>query len=388
MTDAKDRARRWEESLLVDMMSTLRRTEDPEILDGVRANLNDFIHQQTIDRYLTERGYQTSPLAKLYLQLWLTPLGLHKESDDHTRRVLALRRNITPILHEHVQTRRAWGGNIVFEWTGPTGMGKSSCMLGFMERHNGLRDTVLSEGTEGLRRHIAIDINSLPAKIAPLKAGQAVGMDEQLHLTGEGARNLADTLANLEETLRGTGIDIHFASPSLREHTTSQGVLEALAWNREKQRTMFLVKLAMMGEREPMPLGTVILPWCSKETYAAYEPIKRENLERTRRMQFNQASDTRDELIRHFFETPSIQVRFKYLVAKPADVARWWREVMPATGLNESDSYAATCIDMLRLARVGGTAFREAYGWDPTPAILAAAKRKTTTSSSTGRTTW
>lgn len=386
-SEVNERNERWIESEFIEMMNVLRTTDSSDILDGVRSGLNQNIQQATLNPKFATRGFEASPLHELYTRLTYVPLSLHTATDDFLRPVLAYRRNITNILHKHVDKRREWGGNVVFEWTGPTGLGKSSCMIGFMERHNGLHETILNEGTEGLRRHIAIDITSLPRKVEQLKAGQAVGMDEQLHLVGEGARNSMDTLANLEETLRGTGIDIHFASPSLREHTTSQGILEAISWNREKKLTAFLVKLAMNGNPKPMPLGYVVLPWCSPEAYAAYEPIKKENLERTKRMQFNQSAETQHELIRTFFEIPSIQTRFKHLNPKKDDIARWWSEVMPSTGLNEAATYAATAFDMIRLARAGGTAFRDVYGWDPRPNILKAAK-KGNGAQKTGLKTW
>lgn len=342
--------------------------ENSDIAHGARNWANEWA-QQGLNQFFKGES-STSPLVELYYRIKAEPLSGYAPRDAYVRERRAFTRNITKKLDEQVMYRRTHGGNVVFEWTGPTGMGKSSCMLGFMEWHNGLKEIVQAGGADALRKHIALDIPALPSKLDGLQAGQAVGMDEQLHLVGEGSRNAMDTLANLEETLRGTGIDIHFASPSLREHTTSQGILEAFAWNPKEKLTYFLVKLALAGDPEPMPLGFAALPWCSPETWEAYQPIKRESLERTKRMQFNAASAVLDDQIQTFCSIPSVQARFKVKTPSKNDIARWWRRSMPSTGINEAETMAEEICEMMRTVRHAPNLFRTIYGWEPSPQML------------------
>lgn len=364
-------------SEFLDMLSVAKTGHRSEVRHGARTWADEWA-QQGLNKFFTG-DYTTSPLVELYYRLKAEPLSGHGPTDAYVRLRKAFDRDITKTLDAQVKYRREHGGNIVIEWTGPTGMGKSSCMLGFMEYHNGLKDIVQNGGADALRKHVALDIPALPSKLDGLQAGQAVAMDEQLHLVGEGSRNAMDTLANLEETLRGTGIDIHFASPSLREHSTSQGILEAFSWNPTKKVTCFLVKLALAGDPEPMPLGYAVLPWCSPETWEAYQPIKRESLERTKRMQFNAASAVLDDQIQAFCSIPSVQARFKVKTPSKNDIARWWRRSMPSTGINEADTMAEEICEMMRTARHAPTLFRTIYGWEPSPEMLACFKPTRTT---------
>jgi hypothetical protein len=194
---------------------------------------------------------------------------------------------------------------------------------------------------------------------------------------GEGSKNAMDMLANLEETLRGTGIDVHYASPSLREHTTSQGVLEAIAWSpvelkdgqQGKQRGLFLYWLGLGTAKRPIPLGVANLEWCSPACYAAYEPIKKENLERSKAAMFHGSRLNENSVLR-LFEMPGFRAALM-LKARPTrtDLKRYIRRFAVSMGIAETESAAGEIEDMLLCLRSSPQLFATIWGWKP-PAWL------------------
>ncbi|MFA5862201.1 MAG: hypothetical protein WDA16_10955, partial [Candidatus Thermoplasmatota archaeon] len=174
--------------------------------------------------HVFDRHHQAAPLFELYWRERCTFYADKPWCEERARLNAAMQRDITAVLHEHVRQRRQYGGNVVLEFSGPTGMGKSSAMLGFAERHNGLARRVAEGGVDALRLRLGIDIGDIPGKLEQLGQGDVIMLDEQLSLVGENSETHLQVLRNCEETLRGTMIDLHFASPATRDHSTSQGV--------------------------------------------------------------------------------------------------------------------------------------------------------------------
>lgn len=295
--------------------------------------------------------------------------------DRAYRLVYAMTRDISEELHAQIVYRRARAGNIVLEWCGPTGMTKSSCMMGLAERHNRLLDIVREGGTEALERHLTIDVAELPMKLPSLKRGEAILMDEQLSLVGDGSETARHLLSNLEDTIRQTGIDVHFASPGIREgHATSQGILEALAVDYKRQTTRFLYSLAY-GTQQPLPLGLVELPWCSPEVYQAYRPIKECNLQRTMKLQFHAAEEVDDDEVKALFANERLRalLRHKARVTK-TDWRRYIRRFLRSMSTAEADNMAGELEEMLSILRDAPAEFETIYGWAPSEDMLAVAQ--------------
>lgn len=340
---------------------------------GLYAELSD-----TVDALMGNAftdGYQCPPLFELYhrerAQLYSDKPWL----SEAVRLSLAMQRDITHLLHAQVQERRRYGGNVVLEFAGPTGFGKSSCMLALMERHNGLTDHVRREGVEAIRKRLSIDLQDLPHKLEFLSAGDAIAMDEQLHLVGEGANTAMKIMCNLEDTLRGTMIDIYYASPGTREnHDASQGILQAISVSPTKLRfgaegkrgTKFLYSLGLGGS-EAIPLGIVNLPWASAEVYAAYSIIKNENLERTKKNQFHSSGEAHDKSIKKLFETPGLLARLR-IRANPtrSDWKRYLKRYAPSMSIAETDMLAGELEEMLTCLRFEPTQFPRIWGWEAT----------------------
>ena len=320
-------------------------------------------------------GHESSPLFELAIRE-RSKIYSDKPVVDRVYRVVwAMTRDITDELHAQIEYRRKRAGNIVLEWCGPTGMTKSSCMMGLAERHNRLLEIIREGGTEALERHLTIDVAELPAKLPLLKRGEAILMDEQLSLVGDGSETARHLLSNLEDTIRQTGVDVHFASPGIREgHATSQGILEAIAVDYNKRTTRFLYSLAY-GTPQALPLGIVELPWCSKEVYEAYTPIKERNLARTMKLQFHSSGEVDDEEVKALFANPKLRalMRHKARVTK-TDWRRYIRRFLRSMSTNEADNMSGELEEMLSILRDAPAEFVTIYGWEPTPEMLAVAQ--------------
>lgn len=330
-------------------------------------------------------GYQAPPLVEFYFRERAQVYADKPWINDAMRYALAMQRDLTPLLHRHIRERRKYEGNVVLEFAGPTGFGKSSCMLSLMEQHNGLTRVVREGGVEGLRKRLGIDLQDLPHKLEGLTAGDAVCLDEQLHLVGEGSETALKTLRNLEDTLRGTMIDIYFASPAQRDdHDASQGVLQAMSVSppilRDGQRgrmsTKFLYSLGLHGY-DAIPLGLVTIPWCSAEVFAAYSVIKRENLERTKKHQFHGSGEANDQSIKKLFEVPALQARLR-VNPNPtkADWRRYLKRYAPSMSIAEADMTATELEEMMTCLRQHPDAFVLIWEWEPSQAMRDAAKNK------------
>lgn len=322
-------------------------------------------------------GHESGPIFELAIRERSKPYS-DKPAVDHAYRLIwAMTRDITEELHEQIEYRRKRAGNIVLEWCGPTGMTKSSCMMGLAERHNRLLDIVREGGPDALERHLTIDIAELPAKLPKLKRGEAILMDEQLSLVGEGSETARHLLSNLEDTIRQTGVDVHFASPGVREgHATSQGILEAIAVDYNKHTTRFLYSLAY-GTPRPLPLGVVELPWCSKEVYEAYKPIKERNLARTMRLQFHAAGEVDDGEVKSLFSNEKLRALLKHKArVTKTDWKRYIRRFLRSMSTSEADNMAGELEEMLSILRDAPADFVTIYGWEPTAEMQAVALGK------------
>lgn len=325
-------------------------------------------------------GFQAPPFIELWHREIVQYYGDTQWQDSKNRRAAALARNVTPLIHKQIEERRRYGGNVVLEFAGPTGFGKSSSMLGLMEHHNRLADIVDAGGVEALRRHISIDLQELPGKLEQLQAGDAIAMDEQLHLVGEGSETAVKTLRNLEDTLRGTQIDLHFASPGKRDnHDASQGYLEAVSMSPVTQRdgkpgkkaTRFLYFLGL-GGYDPIPLGFVDLPWCGAKVFDAYSVIKKENLERTRRAQFTNATASNADVIRRVFDHPAFQARLRHNLRPTKTDMRRYVRLYAGTSLSmaETDAIASEMEEMLNVLRDDKDEFTQIWNFEPTESML------------------
>lgn len=354
-----------------------------EEFKGVRSALASSVDR--LAKTAFRDGFQAPPFIELWHREIVQYYGDTQWQDAKNRRAAALARDVTPLIHKQIEERRRYGGNVVLEFAGPTGFGKSSSMLGLMERHNRLADIVNTGGVDALRRHISIDLQELPGKLEHLQAGDAIAMDEQLHLVGEGSETAVKTLRNLEDTLRGTQIDLHFASPGKRDnHDASQGYLEAVSMSPIKLRdgargrlaTRFLYFLGL-GGYDPIPLGYVDMPWCTPKVFDAYSIIKKENLDRTRRAQFTNATANNVDVIKRVFDHPAFQARLRHnLRPTKTDMRRYVRQYAGTSlSMAETDAIASEMEEMLNVLRDDDEEFTQIWSFPPTPAMKKLAGR-------------
>lgn len=350
---------------------------------GIRGTLAEYIEK--VGEHHFSNGFVAWPLVKAWHCDMLQFYGETEWLDTKKRRFEAMQRDITPLVHQQIELRRRYGGNVVFEFAGPTGVGKSSCMLGLMEKHNRLARIVDQDGVDGLRRHISIDLQELPTKLENLKPGDAIAMDEQLHLVGEGAETAMKTLRNLEDTLRGTQIDLHFASPGRRDnHDASQGFLEATAFSPPKLpdgekgrlQTRFLYHLGLGGTK-PIPLGYVDLDWCSPKVFQAYTQIKDENLERTRRAQFTSTNPVNNEAIKRIFDNEAFQARMRHNLRPTKTELKKYVRLYAGTSLSqaEGEALASEIEEMLDVLRDHEADFPLIWSFPPTESMRKVAGR-------------
>ena len=311
-----------------------------------------------IDAHL-KQGIEPSPLHELYHRERLKVLAESPAAEARIREVRALERNITPLLREHHAWRHAHDGNVVWEFSGPTGTGKSSCMLGLLESLNRIRP-------EDLARHVTIDIAQLPHLLPSLPPGSGVAVDEQTHAVGEGSITQAKVLRSMEDQIRLSGIDIYWASPESQDHATSQGEFVALAANFREKYTRFLVYL------NELPLGYANLKWCSPRMWAAYQPIKKRNVERALRAAF-QATEAADEQIRRIFELESVQSACRVRRLRTGDWRRFIKRYAPSLGTAQVQTMAEEIDFMLETIATRPDEFLTIYGWEATPKMHDAA---------------
>lgn len=330
----------------------------PEEKQLALLKIGERLVDQVLDAHAAQ-GVEPSPLQDLYQRERLKVLSESPPIEARVRILRALERNITPLLRKHHAWRHERDGNVVWEFSGPTGTGKSSSMLGLMERLNGVRP-------QDLAKHITIDIPQLPRLLPALSAGSAVAVDEQTHAVGEGSITQAKVLRSMEDQIRLSGIDIYWASPESQDHATSQGELVALAANIRQKYTRFLVYL------NDVPLGYANLLWCSAAMWAAYQPIKRRNVERALRAAFA-ATESADEEIRRLFELDNLQAACRVRRLKVGDWRRFIRRYAPSLGTAQVQTMAEEIDFMLETLASRPDEFVTIYGWEATPRMHDAA---------------
>ncbi len=224
-------------------------------------------------------GLQAPPMA--WDALWQRLRRYVRPSDmnDYVALLAAFLTNYGDRFSAHVEYRLAHEGNVHISSRGPTGSGKSSCMIAIM-------DWIKPIPKGGLVDRLAFDIHEIPRKLAKLEQRDTVLLDELVALAGEGARTNQMLLKNLEDTLRASQRNLIVASPAEREHSTMQVDLECIAWDPAKKYSLFLVWV------EGKPVGVLPVPWCDQELYDEYKPWKDENVKRTLAGQFKDNEQT------------------------------------------------------------------------------------------------
>jgi len=199
------------------------------------------------------------------------------DADAHLRLLRALLTDFTEPFWRQFEYRLAHGGNVHLHAVGPTGLGKSSCLIT-------IGDTVKTAGPGPLAGHLAFDPTELPDRLRDKERGDFVLLDENLAVSGEGSRTIQQMVGNLEDTLRASQRHLFTASPTLDETGTTQAQLEALLWNPRDAWTLCLVWI------RGVPHGVVGIKWAPAHLYAEYAPWKAANVERTLQAQFNDPS--------------------------------------------------------------------------------------------------
>lgn len=309
------------------------------------------------------QGVEQSPLHAEYYREMLRVMSESGGIEPRLRVLRALERNITSLVREHHAWRHRRNGNVVWEFSGPTGMGKSSCMLGLLESLNGVTP-------ESLADHLTIDVPELPMLLPKLAAGSGVAVDEQTHAVGEGSVTQAKVLRSMEDQIRLSGIDIYWASPESQDHSTSQGEFVAISTHFEKHYTRFLVYL------NEIPLGYANFPWCSPAMWDAYAPIKKRNVERALRASF-QSTGALDDHIRRLFENSAVQAAASIRRLKVSDWKRLLKRYSVSLNTAQIQSMAEEIDFMLETLVTRPDQFETIYGWSPTRAMIDAASGTT-----------
>ncbi|MES2153923.1 MAG: hypothetical protein V4510_02195 [bacterium] len=226
-------------------------------------------------------SFDEHSLAARFTPLLSSPVG----AEAHLRLVSALLTDFGEDLADHIRYRLEHQGNVHLSFTGPTGLGKSSCAVSLMDW--------ISEIKPGeLVNHLSLDIGDLPGKLRGKRPGQSVLQDEFVQTAGEGSRTLQSLFENLEDTLRASGVNLFVASPRRQEHDSMQAELELILWNPEKKWSLFLVWIA------GTPHGVVALPWMRPALYEVYKPWKHANVERSRSGHFKDRTFTARSALR------------------------------------------------------------------------------------------
>lgn len=228
-----------------------------DILTGVRSRFK-------------RAGLEMAPLYEWSFEKRIAPKQKPHDMDRHVELVDAILTDAAPRFWRHCQYRLRTNGNVVFEFTGHTGTGKSSCALT-------VADWLSRIPEARVREYVNFDLGDLPKKMSTKKRGETIIQDEYVNLSGEGARTNKGMFENIEDTTRKSGVNLFVLSPRGRSNDegVTQARLESIAWNPREQWTLFLVHV------DEAPLGVVAIPWCRKELYEEYEKWKDGNVERS-----------------------------------------------------------------------------------------------------------
>lgn len=243
------------------------------VADGRAENFGLFLHvSRTLRALFTEmfeaRGLELPDMAMDVLLSRLAPVSPSPKASEHIALVAAMLNDYSNIFARHLEYRLATDANNHLEITGGTGSGKSSCALTIA---NWLSEIEPAK----LEAYVNFDLAELPDRLRGKKARETVIQDEFIQVTGEGANTTKALFMNLEDTLRGSGVNLFVLSPRRQEHGTMQATLEAVLWNRAERYTLFLVWI------EGRPCGVVAVPWCNESLWRAYSEFKRRNVGRS-----------------------------------------------------------------------------------------------------------
>lgn len=330
----------------------------PEEAKLAQLKLGGRIVDRVLDAHI-QQGVELSPLHELYYRESLRVFSESGPVEMRVRTLRALETNITRLVREHHSWRHAKNGNVVWEFCGPTGSGKSSSMLSLLERWNHVKPADLG-------KHLTIDVPDLPNLLPTLGAGSGVAIDEQTHAVGEGSVTQAKVLRNMEDQIRLSGVDIYWASPEAQDHATSQGQFVSLGTNFKEQYTRFLVYL------NDIPLGYASLPWCSSAMWRAYEPIKRKNVDRAQRALFHNYNLVFDH-IKRLFDVPAVQVATRVRRLKTTDWKRLLKQFLPTLSTTQVQAYAEEIEFMLETLATRPDEFETLYDFSPTSGMIDAA---------------
>ncbi len=222
---------------------------------------------------------------------------------QHIRLIHALLRDYQDCVAAQIQYRHRHNANVHLEITGPPGMAKSSCAISII---NWIRRITPSE----LMRHLSIDVTELPSKIMRMQPGESVIQDEYVQTSGEGSRTAKSLFENLEDTLRGSQVNLIVLSPRRQEHSTMQAIFDLIMWNPERRFSLFLVWI------RGTPMGVVAIPWAPDPLWEAYGPWKAANVERTLQGQFRDTTYLA-KLAMQAFQDPRLVEYILHLSNKP-----------------------------------------------------------------------
>lgn len=264
----------------------------------VRESIRDYLH-----RKLRSVGLESAPMYEDAIMDRIAPYRPQHDDEAHVALVAALLTDYGPRFAEHIEYRHANHGNVHLEITGKTGTAKSSCAIS-------IADWIRPIDPEKLIDHVNFDLNELPKRLEKKQPRETVIQDEFISVAGDGARTQQMLFANLEDTLRASGVNLFVLSPRRHEHATMQAVLEAVAWNPSGRWTAFLVYV------DGKPRGLVPVPWCRSELWEPYSAFKKRNIQRTLSGQFKDLAAGIRQGVR-LLDEPNVQWWLLDVIGRP-----------------------------------------------------------------------
>lgn len=226
------------------------------------------------------------------------------DGNAHAAIVTALQTDCGPIFSKHVLYRLLQEGNVHIRCFGPTGSGKSSCMITLMHWIKTIPPGKLED-------RLAVDIHDVPAKLTKLEEGDTVMLDELFKVSGEGAATNENTLDNIDDSSRQSQRNLIVTTPRKRSKDTLSIELGCFAWNPPARRVVgdkvqsfcpetrcnrawcggkcpcgwrpFSVFFVWM---EGVLIGVLPIEWCTPAQKGEYNPIKANQVRRTLNGQF------------------------------------------------------------------------------------------------------
>jgi len=224
-------------------------------------------------------------------------------------------RDITDVWIEELEWRKRRGKNLILQWYGETGAGKSlssiywgaywSKLWGYNFDIGDLEETESGVFHQKPKGNIFFDRRDLLERIKRAKKGEIFILDEEVAKSGVGSRREVELLQNIEKTVRQKQVSIIYNSPVLSQHVPHFlfKAPDVIDYD-EKLSKVILVKPVEEYFITKLYIGYIVSKKPSKKFLEKYNRIKNAFIDKVLKMQVNSSVEFYRKLAQKYFSDP------------------------------------------------------------------------------------